>query len=233
MDYKARQDVLEADYEVKYSQWIESLSNSELEELIAIDPTLIESHTEKPSYLPDYAFIHNTERDESQNLFIDGSLFDEGIESDESVESDELVERVLLRETIVSMVMNLEAADDTGFAIGIACVALDVAGPKKGGFERELAEKYNKPVKLVIDLAQHFLEDTNIASLSDRNALTSLVWQLAQTGNPALSLDVLKIATRIASCGDSQSEVARRHGVSRQAVHKRRKRLIGALGLRG
>jgi len=230
MDYKARQDVLEADYEAKYSEWIESLSESELEELIAIDPTLMESHTEKPSYLPDYAFINNTERDESQDGFIDGSLFDE---VDEHVESDELVERVLLREAIVSMVMNLEAADDTGFAIGIACVALDVAGPKGGGFERELAEKYNKPVKLVLDLAQHFLEDTNITSLSDRNALTSLVWQLAQTGNPALSLDVLKIATRIASCGDSQSEVARRHGVSRQAVHKRRKRLIGALELRG
>lgn len=230
MDYKARQDVLEADYEAKYSEWIESLSESELEELIAIEPTLIESHIEKPSYLPDYGFINNTERDESQDGFIDGSLFDE-VDSD--FEGDELVERVLLRETIVSMVMNLEAADDTGFAIGIACVALDVAGPKGGGFERELAEKYNKPVKLVLDLAQHFLEDTNIASLSDRNALTSLVWQLAQTGNPALSLDVLKIATRIASCGDSQSEVARRHGVSRQAVHKRRKRLISALGLRG
>ena len=129
--------------------------------------------------------------------------------------------------------MNLESSDDTGFAIGIACVALGVAGPKGRGFERELAERYNKPVKLVLDLAQHFLEDTNIASLSDRNALTGLIRQLAQTGNPALSLDVLKIATRIASCGDSQSEVARRHGVSRQAVHKRRKRLISALGLRG
>ena len=230
MDYKARQDFLEADYEAKYSEWIESLSESELKELIAIDPTLTESHIEKPSYLPDYGFMNNTERDESQDKFIDGSLFDE---SEEDVESDELAERVLLRETIVSMVMNLESADDTGFAIGIACVALGVTNTNGEKFERELSEKYNKSVKLILDLAQHFLEDTNIASLSDRNALTSLVAQLAQTGNPALSLDVLKIATRIASCGDSQSEVARRHNISRQAVHKRRKRIISALGLRG
>lgn len=230
MDYKTRQEILEADYRQQYSEWIESLPGSQLAAVKELDAALLEAHTEKPSYSPDYSFVNNIEEDSSQLTFISGELFDE---PKEQMEAINLEERVLLRESIVAMIMNLEAADDVGFAIGIACVALGVSDNSGNTIEYELAERYDKPVKTILQLAYYFLDDTNIANVSERAALRRLVHQLAQTGNPALSLDVLKIATRIASCGESQSEVARRHGVSRQAVHKRRKRLIGALGLRG
>ena len=230
MDYKTRQEILDAEYREKYSQWVSSLSGEELDLLRLTGSGIDEPHIEKPSYSPDYSFMDNIEEDSSQLSFISGELFDE---PDEEVDSEYLEERVLLRESIVSMVMNLEASEDVGFAIGIACVALGVRGNDGQTVEYEIAEKYGKTVDTIIQMARFFLEDTNISNVSERAALRSLVQQLAQTGNPALSLDVLKIATRIASCGESQSEVARRHGVSRQAVHKRRKRLIGALGLRG
>ncbi len=230
MDYKTRQEILESEYREEYSRWIGSLSDEELDRLRLMGSGIEEAHTEKPSYSPDYSFMDNIEEDSSQLTFISGELFDE---PEEEVDSEYLEERVLLRESIVSMVMNLESSEDVGLAIGIACVALGVRGSDGQTVEYEIAEKYGKPVDTIIQMARFFLEDTNISNVSERAALRSLVQQLAQTGNPALSLDVLKIATRIASCGESQSEVARRHGVSRQAVHKRRKRLIGALGLRG
>ncbi len=230
MDYRTRQETYDAEYTSSYAEWVESLSEEHADEVRSIDPSLLDSHIEKPSYSPDYSFMNNIEEDSSQRDFISGAIFDES----DSYDEDELPdERILLRESIVSMVLNLESADDTGFAIGVACVALGVRDADDRTIENTVAAEYECSVSTVLEMAALFLEDTNLSSVSDFAALRGLISQLAQTGNPALSLDVLKIATRIASGGESQSEVARRHGVSRQAVHKRRKRLIGALGLRG
>ncbi len=229
MDYRTRQENYDAQYVVSYHNWVESLSDDQADELKSLDPSLLECHIEKPSYSPDYSFMDNIEEDISQKSFLTGEMFDESDDTDEELPS----ERIMLRESIVAMILNLESADDTGFAIGVACVALGVRNSDGQTIEKTVAEEYDTSVETVLEMAALFLEDTNLSSVSDAAALGGLIAQLAQTGNPALSLDVLKIATRIASGGESQSEVARRHGVSRQAVHKRRKRLIGALGLRG
>ena len=54
MDYKTRQEILEADYRQQYSEWIESLPESQLSAVRELDAALLEAHTEKPSYSPDY-----------------------------------------------------------------------------------------------------------------------------------------------------------------------------------
>lgn len=230
MEYRNKQEIYDAVYSTAYEEWVESLSEEQAAEVRAIDPSLLDSHIEKPSYSPDYSFMNNIEEDYSQRNFITGKIFDDNNDR----EDDEIPsERFMLRESIVSMVINLESSDDTGFAIGVACVALGVRNVDGQAFEKTVANEYGCSVSTVLEMAALFLENTNLSSVSDSAALRGLISQLAQTANPSLSLDVLKIATRIASGGESQSEVARRHGVSRQAVHKRRKRLIGALGLRG
>ena len=231
MDYISLQDRRNAEYEEAYDQWIASLDEESAKQLADISPLLTQPHLEKPSHTPDYSFMENTEIDRSQDDFISGKMFDPEDEPEESAE--DFNGREGLKESIVGLILNIESADSKPAAIGVACVALGVRGASGEDLVDIVASQNGMKPKVVKQMAALFLDDVNCGSDKDLAVLRRIVAQLAQTGNPALSLDVLRISTGICNSGENQSEVARRHGVSRQAVHKRKKRFKGILGLRG
>lgn len=61
--------------------------------------------------------------------------------------------------------------------------------------------------------------------------LRRLVGELIGQDNARLSLECLALVTGLAYCGDSMTEIARRHGVTRAAVSKRCVELTRALNL--
>ncbi len=62
--------------------------------------------------------------------------------------------------------------------------------------------------------------------------LRRLVGELIGQDNARLSLECLALATGLAYCGDSMTEIAKRHGVTRAAVSKRCVELTRALNLK-
>lgn len=62
--------------------------------------------------------------------------------------------------------------------------------------------------------------------------LRRLVGELIGQDNARLSLECLALVTGLAYCGDSMTEIARRHGVTRAAVSKRCVELTRALNLK-
>lgn len=62
--------------------------------------------------------------------------------------------------------------------------------------------------------------------------LRRLVGELMVKDNARLSLECLALVTGLAYCGDSMTEIARRHGVTRAAVSKRCVELTTALNLK-
>ena len=62
--------------------------------------------------------------------------------------------------------------------------------------------------------------------------LRRLVGELIGQDNARLSLECLALTTGLAYCGDSMTEIARRHGVTRAAVSKRCVELTRALNLK-
>lgn len=59
-----------------------------------------------------------------------------------------------------------------------------------------------------------------------------LIGELIGTDNARLSLECLAIVTGLSYCGDSMTEIAKRHGVTRAAVSKRCVELTRALNLK-
>lgn len=58
-----------------------------------------------------------------------------------------------------------------------------------------------------------------------------LVGELLSQSNPALAIECLSVVTGISYLGNSMTDIARRHGVTRAAVSKRCVELSEALGL--
>lgn len=62
--------------------------------------------------------------------------------------------------------------------------------------------------------------------------LRRLVGELTSQSNARLSLECLALVTGLAYCGDSMTEIAKRHGVTRAAVSKRCVELTQSLNLK-
>jgi hypothetical protein len=62
--------------------------------------------------------------------------------------------------------------------------------------------------------------------------LRRLVGELIGQDNARLSLECLALVTGLAYCGDSMTDIAKRHGVTRAAVSKRCVELTRALNLK-
>jgi hypothetical protein len=88
----------------------------------------------------------------------------------------------------------------------------------------------------IIDEPDVFAEDTEDRDAADperlHDLLRRLVGELIGQNNARLSLECLALVTGLAYCGDSMSEIAKRHGVTRAAVSKRCVELTRTLNLK-
>lgn len=88
----------------------------------------------------------------------------------------------------------------------------------------------------IIEEADVFAEDTEDTDAADpehlHDLLRRLVGELIGQDNARLSLECLALVTGLAYCGDSMSEIAKRHGVTRAAVSKRCVELTRTLNLK-
>ncbi len=88
----------------------------------------------------------------------------------------------------------------------------------------------------IIDEQDVSAEDTEDRDAADperlHDLLRRLVGELIGQDNARLSLECLALVTGLAYCGDSMSEIAKRHGVTRAAVSKRCVELTRTLNLK-
>jgi hypothetical protein len=88
----------------------------------------------------------------------------------------------------------------------------------------------------IIEEPDVFAEDTEDRDAADperlHDLLRRLVGELIGQDNARLSLECLALVTGLAYCGDSMSEIAKRHGVTRAAVSKRCVELTRTLNLK-
>jgi hypothetical protein len=105
-----------------------------------------------------------------------------------------------------------------------------VPGAGTGGLTRDMAESplaSHDPTKALDDDSS---ADPEREQLND--LLRRLVGELMGHDNARLSLECLSLVTGLAYCGDSMTEIAKHHNITRAAVSKRCRELTTALGLK-
>jgi hypothetical protein len=111
-----------------------------------------------------------------------------------------------------------------------------VPGSGTGAPTRDVAESSLASCEPeIIEEPEASAEDTEDRDAADperlHDLLRRLVGELIGQDNARLSLECLALVTGLAYCGDSMSEIAKRHGVTRAAVSKRCVELTRALNL--
>lgn len=221
-NYQDKQAGLDRQYREEYNKWIESLSPEERLKLESdgldapqIDPCGVGAPELDETRLSDHHWSPHEELLE--------------VAEDERLEgaAEFPAERKDLQDSLCSMVAELFQSKKPARTLAVMGVALGVDGCKL----KTVAKLHRCSQGRMQVEAAEMLDNLNAESIRDRVVLARVVGRLISTANARLSLEVLALVSGICYRGLSETEIAKRHGITRAAVSKRCVELTNDLGL--
>ena len=222
-DYQDLQAVRDAQYRAEYDKWVSGLSAEERVELQA-------KGLDSPHI--DLNGVGAPELDENRLSSSPVSLPSEMLEDDPGANEGQIEASMeglseSLQDSLRLMIAEVFRAKDPDYTLSLIAAALRVRDCKPAA----VAERHGKSEKWVKAMAQRMRDRLILVNREDVRALRRLAGRLISTANARLSVEVLALASGVGYQGISETEIGRRHNITRSAVSKRCVLLTDELGL--